>query len=71
MEDGCRVIQECGFSNAIDGTAYEGLQKVKFETNNNNECNSDEDFRVFCDLLKFYNALPFSLIFVTSIFGCK
>jgi hypothetical protein len=24
MQDGCRVIQEYGFSNASDGTAYNG-----------------------------------------------
>jgi len=43
-----------------------GEESEVWDSNNNNECNSsDEDFRIFFDLLKFYNALPFCLVFVT------
>jgi hypothetical protein len=49
-----------------------GEDSEVWDSNNNHECNrSDEDFRIFFDLLKFYNALPFCLVFVTSIFRCK
>jgi hypothetical protein len=49
-----------------------GEESEVWDRTNNNKCNnSDEDFRIFCDLLKFYNALPFCLVFVTSIFRCK
>ena len=71
MQDGCRVIQEYGFSNVIVLHIMGEESEVR-NSNNYNECNSsDEDFRIFCDLLKCYNVLPFCLVFVTSIFRCK
>jgi hypothetical protein len=70
VQDVCILFQ----SDAIDGTACDGLfeESESWDTNNNNESNgSDEDFRGLSDLLKLHNTLPFCSVFVNLIFRCK